>query len=81
MKMLAHENYFDAVVEENLLAVIRTNRRKKQIFTQGGPLFENRFTFFSICVCVDDANADAIVNPRILSNWDDDDDEFNRLFC
>jgi hypothetical protein len=77
--MLVHENYFDVVMEENLLVVIQTRILRRKIYKINIILVS--ITFFSICVCEDDANADAIVSPSILSKCDDDDDEFNEFVC
>ncbi len=77
---MVHENYFDVVMEENLLVVIQT-RNEKKIISRKLDVLIFVFTFFSICVCEDDANADAIVSPRILSKCDDDEDEFKEFVC
>ncbi len=77
MMMLVHENYFDVVMEENLLVVIRT--RILKIIFRIKTKISDIVTFFSICVWED--NADAIVRPRILSKWDDDDDELKEFVC
>jgi hypothetical protein len=75
MKVLVHENYFDVVTEENLLVVIQTKIK----FQNFDHIISFLFTFFSICICEDDASADAIVNPRILSKCDDD--ELKEFVC
>lgn len=76
---LDHENYFDAATEENHLVVIQTRRERNDW------CYANRdrvvVTFFSSWICDDCASAEAMVCPRIVSKWDDNnvDDEFNGL--
>jgi hypothetical protein len=61
-----HENYFDVATEENLLVAIQTRIHSCSINVKQEKCIFLR-TFFSICVCDEEANADAIVSPRILS--------------
>ena len=77
--LLVHGNYFDVVREENLLVAIQTKMHlnSERRFAIRKKL--SMFTFFSICVW--DDSADAIVSPRILSKCDDDEDELNELVC